>query len=153
MVNTRSTTRQNSYGPLSVVAARVLSGTPVSRNRPRNAMTVASIRRLIVAHPNLYRQYGHIFRANNPSPRVINLHRKTNIGKYFHSILRNARIKTYHRDGSITFKLVGPPERRRGVPAGNYKLHPSGHITGPGGFVARFTGGNRGFMLANINRS
>jgi hypothetical protein len=148
MSRTRSTTRQDSYGPLSVVTARVLTGSPLSRNGPRNAMTVASIRRLVLAHPNLYRQYGHIFRALRPSPHVINLHSRSNVGRRFQAILRHARITTRHRDRSVSFHLPNLP--RYGVPAGIYRLHPNGSIAGPGGFAARFTAGQRGFMLANI---
>jgi hypothetical protein len=149
MSRTRSSTRQNSYGPLSIVTERVLSGSPVSRNRTRNAITVASIRRLILSNANLYRQYGHIFRALHPSPRVINLHARSNIGRRFQTILRHARITTRHRDRSVSFHLPNLP--RYGVPAGIYRLHPNGSIAGPGGFAARFTAGQRGFMLANVN--
>lgn len=152
MSRTRSTTHQDSYGPLSVVVSRVLTGSPLTRNRlrsPRNAMTVASIRRLILSHPNLYRQYGPIFRALHPPPHVINLHARSNIGRRFQSILRHAQIITRHRDRSVSFHLPAIP--RYGVPAGIYRLRPNGAIAGPNGFTARFTAGQRGFMLANVN--
>jgi hypothetical protein len=147
--STRAATSNNTRKPLNIVAQHVLIGTPVSRHLPRNAMTVTSIRRLILAHPGLYRQYGPMFRANNPPPRVLNLHWKTNVGRRFQTILRNARIVTRHRDRSVSFRIPASPQY--GVPAGVYRLHPNGYILGPNGFAARFTGGNRGFMLANIN--
>lgn len=149
MPNTRATTRSaaanrnNGYRALSVVASRVVHS-PVSRHRPRNAMTAASIRRLILAHPALYRQYRPLLRAEPmPPTRMINFLIRTNIGRRFQRIFHNARIVNRHRDGGVTFNL--PATSRY---AGRYRLHPNGSITGTR--AGQITGPNRGFMITNI---
>jgi hypothetical protein len=145
MPTTRSAAanRNNGYRALSVVTSRVVNS-PVSQHRPRNAMTAASIRRLILAHPALYRQYRPLLRAEALSTRVMNFITRTNIGRRFQHIFRNAQIVTRHRDGSVTFILLPATY------AGRYRLHPNGSITG--NRAGRITGQNRGFMVANITR-
>ena len=130
---------------LSVVAAHVFKS-PVSRNRPRNAMTAAAIHRLILANPVLYRQYRNTLRAAAPSRPLANFIPRSNIGQRFQRILRNARIVNRHRDGGVTFVL--PPTSQY---AGRYRLHPNGHITG--NRAGRITVGEGGFMITNVTRN
>lgn len=152
---TRSVTRSrnaNNNGArsraLSVVAGHVFKS-PVSRNRPRNAITAAAIRRLMLAIPALYREYRPLFRSAQgvPIPRhVINFIGRSNVGLRFQRILRNARIVNRHRDGGVTFVL--PPTSQY---AGRYRLHPNGHVTG--NRAHQITAGQGGFLITNVTRN
>ena len=155
MTTTRSVTRrnQNNNGTrtraLSVVASHVYNS-PVSRSHIRNGMTAASIHRLILAIPALYRQHRSMVRAPSAGaaiPRqLFNFVVRSDAGRRFHRILRNARIVNRHRNGGVTFVL--PPTSQY---AGRYRLHPNGHVTGNG--ANYITGGRGGLVITNITHN
>ena len=155
MTTTRAGTRSRNANnnatrsrALSAVAGHVYNGR-VSRNRPRNAMTAAAIRRLIFSIPALYREYRPLFRPTQGvviPRRVINFIGRSNVGLRFQRILRNAIIVHRYRDGGVTFRLPQSSQY-----AGTYRLHPNGHITG--NRAHQITAGEGGFRITNVTRN